>query len=75
VAPSKPADQLSPAEREAQALYTTRALEALHQAIDHGFRNLADPEEDPDLRPLRPQPGYRAVVERLQKLPPANAGK
>jgi tetratricopeptide (TPR) repeat protein len=47
--------------------YISKAIEALGQAVTLGYNNRADIETDPDLDGIRGEPGYRAVIEGLQK--------
>lgn len=42
-----------------------RALEALHEAIDHGFRDLEHLRSDGDLESVRDTPEFRRAVARL----------
>jgi tetratricopeptide (TPR) repeat protein len=69
VAAGKPADALTDEEKGTQAEYARRALEALRAAADHGFRNVAKIESDPDLDALHQEAGYRALVGELKALP------
>jgi dienelactone hydrolase len=43
-----------------------QAVEALRRAVEAGFGDAAHIEADPDLEPIRGEPGYRALVERLR---------
>jgi tetratricopeptide (TPR) repeat protein len=66
VGAGKPADLLTAEERAARADYTARALKELRAAVDHGFRDVAHMESDPDFDALRHEPGYRAIVAELK---------
>jgi tetratricopeptide (TPR) repeat protein len=66
VGAGKPADALTAEERAARADYTARALKELRAAVDHGFRDVAHIESDPDFDGLRQEPGYRAIVAELK---------
>jgi tetratricopeptide (TPR) repeat protein len=67
VAPGKKAGELSKEERAERGKHAARAVEALGQAVERGFRNLARLEADSDLAGARAEPGYREVVERLKR--------
>ncbi len=43
-----------------------RSLDQLTQAIQHGYRDFAHMEVDPDLEGVRQTAAYRALVEKLQ---------
>lgn len=47
-----------------------KALDALQQAYDKGFRNLEHVEDDPDLENLRDDPDFEHVLARLRGLKP-----
>jgi tetratricopeptide (TPR) repeat protein len=66
VAPGKAADALTAEEKAARAAYAGRAVRALREAVAHGFKDLTLLEIDPDLATLRPEAGYRAVVNELK---------
>lgn len=53
----------------ARAGQTRAALEALTAALDHGFKDGALVETDPDLASLRGQDGYQALLQRLKPEP------
>jgi formylglycine-generating enzyme required for sulfatase activity len=44
--------------------YTERAMALLRQALQQGYRNFRNLETDPDLEPLRGQPGFAEVLRR-----------
>ncbi len=44
------------------------ALEALNRALDIGYRDFKHLRRDPDLKPLRQQPGYRKIRARIRAL-------
>jgi tetratricopeptide (TPR) repeat protein len=45
-----------------------RAAEALHRAIDLGYRDFNWMRRDPDLAALRKDPAYKSIRERVRKL-------
>jgi tetratricopeptide (TPR) repeat protein len=47
--------------------YIQKALEALQQAVALGFKNVFVLETDPDLAPVRDEPGFRKILEQLQR--------
>src|SRR5262249_21149317 len=57
-------DQLGLRERYAQ-----RAVAALTNAVQHGFKNLQQMEADVDLAAIRSTEGYRELVSRLKPRP------
>jgi eukaryotic-like serine/threonine-protein kinase len=67
VAPGKKAGELSKEELAERGKHVARAVEALGQAVERGFRNLPRLEADSDLAGVRAEPGYREVVERLKR--------
>ena len=50
--------------------HTAAALCSLEQAADSGWRDWRWLNTDPELEPLRGEPRFRALVERLSQLPP-----
>jgi len=46
---------------------TKEAIAALRNAIAKGYRDAATLESNPDLAPLRTQPGYQKIIEGLKK--------
>jgi tetratricopeptide (TPR) repeat protein len=62
----KTADALTAEEKASRADYTARAVQELHAAAEHGFRELEKIESDPDLDALRQDAGYRAFVIGLK---------
>jgi hypothetical protein len=54
------------AETQARLNATRAALDALHHAVDAGFRDLASLEVDPAFRKLRAEPGYARIVEQVR---------
>lgn len=54
------------ADADARARYLRRAREALIAAVERGFREAARLENDPDLAPLRGDPAFGRLVERLR---------
>jgi serine/threonine-protein kinase len=55
-----------------QARYTSSALEALAQAVSHGYRDRAALEHDPDLDAIRKEKRFRELVDTLP--PPGEVG-
>ena len=45
-----------------------RALASLYQAIDLGYRDFSWLARDPDLKPLRAQPGYQELKIKIRQL-------
>lgn len=41
-------------------------IAALTQSVEHGWKDVAHIESDPDLAPIRSEPAYRALVERIK---------
>jgi tetratricopeptide (TPR) repeat protein len=69
VAPGKAADQLTAEETAARAEYTRRAVEALTEAVKHGYRNGACMRTDPDLIALHSAAGYEELIEKIKPSP------
>jgi tetratricopeptide (TPR) repeat protein len=69
VGAGKPADALTAEEKAARADYITRAVKELRAAADHGFRDVAHIEADPDLDALHQEAGYRSLVAELKAVP------
>ncbi len=65
----KEAAAYTDAERAMRRRFMDRALAALNRAADLGFRDAARLKSDDDLWVLRQEPGFNALVERLQKSP------
>jgi hypothetical protein len=57
-----------PEARTAEA-YAVRAVELLRRAMEAGYRNVKELEEDEDLTALRGRADYRAVVEEMRNRP------
>ncbi len=57
------------AERAMRQRFMDRALAALKQAADLGFRDAARLKADDDLWVLRQEPAFQTLVERLEKTP------
>src|SRR5262249_43574403 len=51
---------------EARGRYGDRAVEVLGQAIRAGYRDVVALETDPDLTPIRKDPAFVALIERLR---------
>ncbi len=47
--------------------YTDRALDALRLALKHGWRSAEEVATDPDLDPIRADPGFGALLEEFRK--------
>jgi tetratricopeptide (TPR) repeat protein len=67
VAPGKAADQLGDEEKATRGKYVAAAVEALKDAVQAGYRDLAHLQADADLEAVRQEAGYREAVERLRK--------
>jgi hypothetical protein len=50
--------------------YTDRALDALRRAKKHGWRSTAEVATDPDLDPIRTDPGFAALLDEFRKAGP-----
>ena len=50
--------------------YTDRALESLRLALKHGWRSAAEVATDPDLDPIRADPGFAALLDEFRKAGP-----
>jgi len=46
--------------------YADKSLEALNQSVALGFKDLSFFETDPDLDPVRKQPGFHKLLEKLK---------
>ncbi len=46
--------------------YLDAALKALGEAIFHGFRDRALLDDDPDLKTVRDEPGFKALIQRVR---------
>ncbi len=73
VAPDTSVRDLSAEARQTQKRYTTAAIDALRQAIQHGYRDLVGLQMDPDLDPLRGERDFTALVNELSKSSGAQA--
>ncbi|HUG93071.1 MAG TPA: protein kinase [Planctomycetaceae bacterium] len=60
------ASQTASADEALAGQYATTAIAALKQAIEHGYRGLPLIRMDPDLDPIRDQPGFQQVVAGLE---------
>jgi hypothetical protein len=57
-----------PAEVERKRAELLKAgMDAFRAAVDAGYRDVATVEGDPDNEPLRSQPGYKDLIERMKK--------
>jgi adenylate cyclase len=45
---------------------TDKCFESLEQAVDHGFAHPQWLENDPDLAPIRDDPRYQGLLDRLR---------
>jgi hypothetical protein len=60
-------DRLSERERkERSSAYGDRALAALRQAIDRGYKDLAKMTKDTDLEPLRARADFQKLLAELE---------
>ena len=50
--------------------YTDRALDALRLALKHGWRSAEEVATDPDLDPIRADPGFVSLLEEFRKAGP-----
>ena len=50
--------------------YTNRALDALRLARKRGWKSAEEVATDPDLDPIRADPGFAAVLEQFRKAGP-----
>jgi len=55
----------SPEQRAERRSYGDRAMDALRQAVDAGFRDVARIRQDADLGPLRARDDFQALVAGL----------
>ena len=65
VAHEKKPEDLTDDDKVAQARYTGRPLEALAVAIDLGCKDRDRIERGPELDPVRQNPKYKELIERL----------
>ena len=47
--------------------YTDRAVECLRKAKARGFADVVGLETDPDLEPIRDEPGFRALIAEFPR--------
>ena len=69
LAPGKDAAAYTDAERVMRQRFIDRAFAALNRAADLGFRDVGRLQAEDDLWVLRQEPGFRALVARLEKPP------
>jgi hypothetical protein len=50
--------------------YTARAVDALRLARKRGWKSVAEVATDPDLDPIRADPGFVALLEEFRKAGP-----
>jgi tetratricopeptide (TPR) repeat protein len=55
-----------PAAGELRQHYVDNSLEALNQSVALGFKDLSFFETDPDLDPVREEPGFHKLLEKLK---------
>jgi serine/threonine-protein kinase len=67
VGAGKPDTELTTADRRLRERYQEQALDALRQAVKHGYADLVGLETDPDLDAVRPLPGFQEVCEALRR--------
>jgi tRNA A-37 threonylcarbamoyl transferase component Bud32/tetratricopeptide (TPR) repeat protein len=67
VAPGKSPGEISDADRKLRAEYRARALGVLRDMVAAGYRDRRELEIDPDLDPIRDEPGFQSVLEELRK--------
>jgi len=68
VGTGKAPDALTAEEKAARAGYAAQAVKDLRAAADHGFRDLAKIETDPDLDVLRSDAGYKTFIAELKAI-------
>jgi hypothetical protein len=56
----------TPDAREARRRYRDQAIESLERAVGAGYRDVVALETDPDLTPIRRDPAFAALLERLR---------
>jgi len=66
VGPKPAPDQLTPDERALRRQYADRAVAALKEAVERGFKDLKLLESDSDLAAIRAREDYRELVQRLK---------
>jgi tetratricopeptide (TPR) repeat protein/tRNA A-37 threonylcarbamoyl transferase component Bud32 len=66
VAHGKSKDQLTSEERSRQDQYVAKALDALTQALAHGYKDAGAFAADPDLAPLHRVPAFQEMRKTLQ---------
>jgi serine/threonine-protein kinase len=49
--------------------YTKQSLDALRQAVQHGYRDVINIETEPDLDPVRDQPAFKELLAGLARPP------
>jgi serine/threonine protein kinase/tetratricopeptide (TPR) repeat protein len=66
VARGKPPDRLTPEEADLRDRYAKRAVELLTEAVQRGYKDVANLELDPDLAALRRTKDFQTLIERLK---------
>jgi tetratricopeptide (TPR) repeat protein len=66
IAPGKRDEELTQSEKGTREQYTGRAIQALNDAITHGYKDVSRLESDADLAALRTTSGYQELVARLK---------
>ncbi len=69
VAPAKTPDACDAEEKALRRRFVDRALEALDHAAASGFKDAERLKSEPRLDPLRREPAFQALVQRLEKSP------
>jgi serine/threonine protein kinase/tetratricopeptide (TPR) repeat protein len=67
VATGKAANQLTPEEAAARTNYTTRAFQALGDAVQRGYNNVRELESDPDLAGIRATTEFHKLLKQLKE--------
>jgi hypothetical protein len=64
--PGKRPEEYTDAERAMRRRFLDRGVAALNRAADLGYKDAATLKTDPEYAGLRKEPGFRALVERLE---------
>jgi serine/threonine-protein kinase len=67
VARDRPAESFTSEEAALVRRYTDRAFAALRQALAAGWRSIVDLEIDPDLDPIRADPGFAPLLDEFRR--------
>ncbi len=60
-------DGCSSADSSLRKSYTTRAFQALRDALAHGWKSVVDVQTDPDLDPIRDDPGFPPILDEFRR--------